>query len=105
MVRLYRRRLGGFAKPSRPVAGVNRERLPAAVHLSVYLRIAKASFHGHRNGKADVAIIGAGINVGPQVSGENYVDAAVAGPDSPTARQLRARFHTRVDAAVAGLYV
>jgi len=55
--------------------------------------------------RPDVAIIGAGVNVGAQVSGEDYVHAAIAGPDTQPPAQLRARFHTCVDAAVAGLYV
>src|SRR5580693_9037906 len=97
--------LRGFAKPDRSISGVDRQGLPPAVHLSVYLRIAECSFHSYRNTQADVAVIGAGINVRLQVCRQHYVHAAIPGSDTPSSGQLGARLDTRINAPITRLYV
>jgi len=67
-------------------------------------RIAERSFHGHGNLQADVAVIRAGIDVGLQVRGQHYVRCRRLYEYS-SAGQLEPGFHTRIDTAVAGLYV
>src|SRR5215467_6149271 len=89
----------------RPVPGVDRKLLPAAVHLARDARRAEGALDGHRNAETDPPVVGAGFDVGAQVSRDGEVHAAVPGADVPAVGQPRAGAGARVDAAVSGLDV
>src|SRR5215467_3294138 len=82
---------------------MNGQRLSATVHLPMNLRSAERTLDRDRNAQADSAIVGAGLNVGLQVSGERHSHAPVAGMYIPSAVDFRAGIGARSDAAVAGL--
>src|SRR5712692_11118919 len=81
------------------------QRLAAAIHLAVDLRVAERSFHGHGNTLADVAVTGAGIDIRLKVRREHEVHAAVAGPDRPACRHFGSWQYACVHAAIARLDV
>ncbi len=56
-----------LAESNRAISCVNRQWLPAAVHLPVNLGIAEASFYGDGNAQADVPVARAGVNIGLEV--------------------------------------
>ena len=65
---------------------MNREHLPAAIHLAVDLRIAESTFYGDWNAEADMAVVGAGVNIGSKMgaswtihTGDGSVDLALPG--------------------------
>ena len=77
-------RILGFAEADRAIAGMNHYRLAPAIHLPVKLRIAERSLNRNRYPQADVTVVGTGVDVGLQVSGEHDIDAAVTGAYAPT---------------------
>ena len=62
---------------------MNDQRLSSAIHLSVYLRIAKAALHCHRHTQADVPVTRTRINVRLKVAWQRHIDAPVPGMDIP----------------------
>src|SRR3981081_3072377 len=72
-----------LAEPNRPVGSVNDQRLPPAIHFSVYLRITKAAFHRHRHSHADMPIARTGINIGLQVARQRHIHTTVPSTNIP----------------------
>ena len=72
-----------LAQPDRAIARVNRQRLASAIHLPVNLRVAEGAFHSDRNAQTDVAVTGAGVNIGLEIRRKNEVHASITSPDGP----------------------
>src|SRR6266849_2826458 len=94
-----------LAQSNGSVAGMNGQRLAAAIHLAVDLRIAERALYRHRNAQADVPISGAGINIGLKIRWQHEVHAPVTRANRPTGNHLRAGQDARVHATVSGLHV
>ncbi len=93
------------AKPNRPVPGVNRQGLSAAVHLPVDLRLTEGPLNGHRHTQADMPVAGGGVNSGLEIARQRQIHTAVARVQEPTGTHLGAGKHLRVHAAIARLDV
>ena len=52
-----------LAESNRAISRVNRQRLAAAIHLAVHLRILECSLDGNRDAQADVTVAGARVNI------------------------------------------
>src|SRR6266853_1704663 len=94
-----------LAQPNGTVTRMDGQRLAAAIHLPVDLRVAEGSFHSHGYAQADVAVTGAGVNIRLEVGWEHEVNAAVACPDRPACFHLRTRQDACVHAPIACLDV
>jgi hypothetical protein len=57
-----------LTQTDRPIPGVHRQRLPAAIHFSMKLRVAERSLNRHRQSHTNMSIPGAGINIRLEVA-------------------------------------
>src|ERR1700730_6227603 len=81
---------------------MNYQRLPPAIHFSVYLRITKPAFNRHRHTQADVPIAGTGVYIGLKVAWQRHIYASISRMDIPRRVHSRAVAHSRLHAAVPG---
>jgi hypothetical protein len=58
----------GLAQTDRPIPGVYRQRLPAAIHFPMKLRVAERPLDSHRQAHTDMSIPSAGVNVRLEVA-------------------------------------
>lgn len=65
------------------VAGADGQGLAASVKFAVDARGAEGAFDGDLEAEADVAVMGAGIEIGLEVAGYFEIDAAITGVDTP----------------------
>src|SRR6266513_6248313 len=94
-----------FAQPDRAITRVNRQGLPAAVHLAVHFRILECSLDGNRDTQADVAVAGAGVDIRLEIRREHQIHAAVPRSNRPARNHLGTWQNARVHAAVPRLDV
>src|SRR5260370_42703324 len=94
-----------LAQPDRAIPRMDDQRLAAAVHLAVNLRVTEGAFHRYGDAQADVAVACAGVNVRLEARREHQVHATVAGPDRPARHQLRTRPYAGVHTAISRLHV
>src|SRR5205823_11416136 len=94
-----------LAQSDRTVTGVDGQRLAAAVHLAVNLRVAESPFHSDGNAQANVAVPGAGVNIGLEIGREHEVNAAITRANRPARSHLGTWQNAGVHAAVARLDV
>src|SRR6266849_2797844 len=94
-----------LAQSNGSVAGMNGQRLAAAIHLAVDLRIAERALDGYRNAQADVPVSGAGINIGLKIRWQHEVHASVTCANRPAGSHFRTRQDARIYAAVPRLHV
>lgn len=85
------------------VAGSDGEGLAAPVEFAVDAGGAEGALDGDLEAEADVAVVGAGIEIGLEIAGDFEVHAAVTGADIPGRVDLRARSCAGGDAAIAGV--
>jgi len=76
-------RLLGFAQVDGAVAGADYYGLAATVHAAGDAGRAEGAFDGDGNAEADVTIMGAGVDVGLEITGKINVNAAIAGVKIP----------------------
>src|SRR5467141_298522 len=94
-----------LAQPDRAIPRMDGQRLAAAIHLAVDLRVAEGSFHRHGYPQADMAIAGTGVNVRLKVRREHQVHATVARANRPACSHLGTRQNAGIHASVARFHI
>ena len=87
------------------VSGADGEGLSAAIEFAVDAGGTERAFDGDLEAEADVAVVGASIEIGLEVAGDFEVDAAVTSVDIPGGADLGAGGGASVDAAIAGVNI